>query len=572
MLVELEIRDYAIIEHLRLRLTPGFNVLTGETGAGKSIIVGAVGQLLGERADSETVRGGVERAVIEGVFDTGPAADAIREILEAHGVDEDPVLILTREIHAAGRSVGRVNGRAVPIRALSEIGRLLIDVHGQSENASLQREREHLVLLDRYAGLEDDRLQLAESVRALRQMQAELEGLRSKESDRLRSQDLLRFQVEEISAAQLDVGEQVALVAERTRLANAERLLALAERAYHALRGTDDDEPGGLDGLADALVAIEELAAIDASMAAAVEPLQAAVEAANDAAAQVRVYREGLDFEPQRLEEIEERLGVYAALVRKYGPDVPAVLAHGEDAAVKLGAIEGADARATEIEARLDEERLELGARAGRLSGLRFAAGERLAQEVVVVMDALGMPGSAFEVAIEQRPDPAGVPFGDGRFAVDERGIDQVAFRVSTNPGEPPRRLVQVASGGETARIMLALKSILSGADRIPTLIFDEIDAGIGGRVGAVVGAKLAGLAERHPVLCVTHLPQVAAFGSSHWHVRKAVAQGRTATEVNLLVDDARVEELTAMLGGVGEPARETARQLLADANDTVIA
>jgi DNA repair protein RecN (Recombination protein N) len=566
MLVELEIRDFAIIEHLRLRLQPGFNVLTGETGAGKSIIVGAVGQLLGERADSETVRAGAERALIEGVFEPGSAADAIRELLEAYGVDEDPVLILGREIHAAGRSIGRVNGRTVPIRALGEIGQLLIDVHGQSENASLQREAEHLLLLDRYAGLEEERLELAERVVGLRALEEELAALRIEEAERLRQIEMLRFQATEIDAAELDAAEKQNLLAERKRLANAEKLLSLADRAYRALRGDEDEQAGGLDGLDEALVALEELAEIDDTMASAIEPLQSAVEAAADAAGQLRDYRDGLDFEPQRLGEIEDRLEVYASLERKYGAGVETVIARGEQAAERLAAFEDADQRAAAIEARLDSVRQELGRLADRLSQRRFAAGQGLATEVAAVMSELGMPGSAFEVAVERRADPSGVPIGGERFAIDARGIDRVAFRVSTNPGEPTRRLVQVASGGETARIMLALKSILTGADRIPTLIFDEIDAGIGGRIGAVVGRKLSGLAGGHQVLCVTHLPQVAAFGGCHWHVRKEVVEGRTTTAVRPLEAEERIEELTLMLGGGGEAARDNARQLIVGA------
>ena len=566
MLVELEVRDFAIIEHLRLRLGDGFNVLTGETGAGKSIIIGAVGQLLGERANADTVRAGAKRAIVEGVFEPGGAADAIREVLEEYGIDEDPVLIMSREIHAAGRSTARVNGRAVPVRALAEIGRCLIDVHGQSENVSLKRESTHIELLDRFAGLEKNRLALGERVRHRRSLQSELEALQRDERELARRAGLLSFQVEEIHDAGLSQDEESTLLAERARLAGGERLMDRMERAYDALRGddeTDQPEKGALDQLDIALAALDEVVAIDPALADARDALAGAMESAADAARAVRSAQESFDFSAERLEEVEERLVAYSDLKRKYGPEVSDVLAFGARAGDELAAIVGADARIESLGDEIERTGTDIGRLAGVLSAARQKAGRKLSKAVVKQLESLGMEGSRFETSFARREDPAGVPIDGALYHVDETGVEHVAFLVSANAGEPPKPLAQTASGGETARIMLGLKSILTAADKVPTLIFDEIDAGIGGRIGDVVGRKLWALAEGHQVLCVTHLPQVAVFGDRHAHVRKSVVDGRTATIVENLDEAGRVGEVALMLGGEGETVRRNALHLI---------
>jgi len=565
MLVELAIRDFAIIEDVRLRLTPGFNALTGETGAGKSILVGAVGQLLGDRADTDAVRSGAERAIIEGVFEPGARADRIREVLEVYGIDEDPVLIMCREIHAAGRSTARINGRAVPVRALTEIGQLLIDIHGQSDNASLKREAEHVELLDRFGGLLGERAALGERVARLRAVRRELATLRGDAAELARRAELLRYQVDEITKARLRPDEEEALLAERHRLANAERLATLAERAYLALQG-DEEQTGAGDLLGAGASALAALAEIDASMREHVEALTAAHETAQDVAHAVRSYRERTAFDASGLEAVEERLAAIGELRRKYGGDVAAVLAHAERAALDLSRLEGAEAETEALDAEAEALLAEIGQLGQGLGTRRREAGNRLTAAVEAQLAVLGMADGRFEVALERTPDPDGAAAHGGRWAFGPGGLERVAFLVSANAGEPPRALARVASGGETARLMLALKNILSAADGIPTLIFDEIDAGIGGRIGRVVGEKLWQLTGRHQVLCVTHLPQVAAWGDSHFHVRKAVVAGRTVTAVDRLDEAARVEELSQMLGGAGEAARANAGQLLAEA------
>jgi len=563
MLVELAIRDYAIIDDLRLRLAGGFNVLTGETGAGKSIIVGALGLLLGERAESSAVRAGADRALIEGVFEPGARADALRPILEAYGIDEDPVLIVAREVHAEGRSTGRINGRAVPVRALAELGALIVDVHGQSDNVSLKREAVHIDLLDAYAGIEADRARLAGRVRRWRAAGEELAALQADEAALMRRADLLRFQVDEIGAAALDADEAEALKAERARLANAERLGALADGAWQALKG-DDETPGALDRIDAAARAADDIRSVDPSVADVGEALAAALESLGSAASTLRGYRDRLEADPERLAAVDERLDLIGTLKRKYGADVADVLAFAERAADELAHLSGATARIGALEAERAALLVEIGADAAKLSAARSAAGKRLADAVVVELGDLGMAGSRFDIAQTRRADDAGAPTPDGAFAFDERGVDRVAFQVSTNPGEPLLPLAAVASGGETARIMLALKRILTAADRVPTLVFDEVDAGIGGRIGDVVGRKLWQLGRHHQVLCVTHLPQVAVFGDVHHHVRKTAVDGRTRTVVERLGDADRLGEVTAMLGAASDAGRQNAAELLA--------
>lgn len=602
MLLDLDIRDLAIIDHLSLGLGPGFNVITGETGAGKSIVIDAVGLLLGQRADATVVRAGAGRAVVSGTFDPASARGRVEAILATYGVELEPgeVLILGREVHAAGRSLARVNGRPVPVKALADIGWLLVDIHGQSDAASLMREAEHMGLLDRYARLDGRRGALAAEVAAWREVERELATLAEDEAALKRRAELLSFAVEEIAAASLRAGEEAELLGERVRQANGARLAQLAQQAYAALRGglggeTDGAERGGLDLVELTEASVGDLARIDGEAAGMAERAVAVAEGLRELVADLRAYQEQMDFSPRRLEDVEERLALVAALKRKYNAaDIPALLAHAERAAADLDAIQNADERAEGL--RRERERLQrvIGGLAGQLSTARQAAAERLARAVEGEMGALNLTGGRFAVGFGRREDPAGVAVDapgfapDGRYGCDETGVDRVAFQVSLNPGEPLRPLAKVASGGEAARLMLALKGILSAADQVPTLIFDEIDAGIGGRVGGVVGEKLWGLtrggssvsgsqpgadasqpaleAIEHQVICVTHLPQVAAYGDSHFRVAKSVEQGRTRTVVVALDSGGQVEELAQMLGATTSIVRENALQLLQQA------
>lgn len=563
MLRELEIRDFAIIDCIGYRLLPGLNVLTGETGAGKSIIVDALGLLLGARADSGSVRAGCDRAVVQGVFSLGGVSERLAEVLTEFGVPEDEDLLLSREVHVEGRSTARINGRVVPVRALVEVGRLLVDNHGQGESASLLREAEHLELLDRFAGLVPDRTVMREVVHSLRDLRSELAALTADSEARARRAELLAWQVAEIESARPVPGEDAELASERSRLTNVERLAQLADSAYAALRDAGDGREGALDCLSRAGAALDALIRIDSALAPLAESVSVAIDQLSDLSSRLLDYRDRLEFDAPRLEEIESRLALLGDLRRKYGADLAAVLEYARRAGLELQGLTGGEQRAAELRSRSEALELEVGRLAGRLSLARAEAAARLSAAVVEELAALGMPGSRFEVELEQADSDDGVPVGDHRLAFGPNGVDTVSFRVSANPGEPVRPLVAVSSGGETARIMLGLKSVLQAADRVPVLVFDEIDAGIGGRIGAVVGRRLWLLAANRQVLCVTHLPQVAVFGDVHWHVRKESSDGRTVTVLVRLDAADRVNEIAQMLGTVSPSGRNSAMQLL---------
>ncbi len=568
MLAELSIRDFAIIDAIDLRLAPGFNVLTGETGAGKSILIDAVDLLLGGRADPTFVRTGAEAARIEGLFRLDERTQAlIAPILEREGLEgERPdELWLGREVRREGRSICRVNGRTVSLALLKEIGQNLVDIHGQSEHLSLLRVREHLNLLDRYAGLEGERAELAELVHQLRAVRAELEKLRRDERELARRADLLRFQVEEIESARLEPGEEEALLEERTRLANAEQLAALTSEAYALLYEGSDGASAALDLIGQALRALAALAKIDPTTAEIAQAVEAASIQLDDAARTLRHYQDSIEFNPARLNQVEERLDLIRRLKRKYGDSIPDILAYARQAAAELEGLTYSEERVEAL--RLEEEALlrRIGAKAERLSQARREAALRLAEGIERELTDLRMAGARFAVDIQWVEDENGVPVGERRYAFDATGIDRVEFLVAPNPGEGLKPLVKIASGGETSRLMLALKTVLSRADQTPTLIFDEIDQGIGGRVGVTVGRKLWGIADDHQVLCVTHLPQLAGYGDAHFKVEKQVIGERTVTRVRELDEAGRVEELAQMLGASGQAVQQSARDILAE-------
>lgn len=564
MLTHLTIENFAIIDRIDLELGRGLVAVTGETGAGKSIVIDAVGGVLGSRLGSDVVRTGTEQARIEAIFavrDNEP----LRGILEEISIPlEDDSLILAREIGRSGRSVARVNGRAVPLSLLQRIGRCLVDVHGQGDHLTLLRVSEHLRFLDGYAGLEQRREEVARLAAEIRAVREERQALNRDQRELARQVDLLRFQIEEISAARLRPGEDSELRQERTLLANAERLATAAELARQAL--SEAEGTSAIDRLGTAAVHLAEIGRIDESMADVQQAIDALVDQASELNRRLRRYQEQIEFNPSRLDEIEERLNLIHALQRKYGNTIQDVLAFAEQSRAQLDRLIHREERAAELEQRERQAIAAFVDAALTLSGSRHEAAARLAADVERELDELNMAGARFRVVIAQEPLSDGVPLPDGRtVAFDSTGIDRVEFYIAPNAGEEFKPLVRVVSGGETARLMLALKTILSRADTVPTLIFDEIDAGIGGRTAIVVGQKIAQLARERQIICVTHLSQIAAFADVHVAVSKAAADGRTRTHARILEPDGRVEELAAMIGGQedGTSAREHARELL---------
>lgn len=590
MLCELRIRNFAIIDDLHLNFGPGLNILTGETGAGKSIIIDALGLLLGDRAAAEWVRAGSELAEIEATFQLDPAstlASELASVLEEQGLDDpdNPGWItLSREVRLTGRNVCRVNGRVVNLQTLGEVTTHLVDVHGQGEHLNLLRPKTHIQLLDRYAGLLPLRKEIAARVGELRRVREELRRLRQDARTIAQRVDLLSFQAEEIFQANLRPGEDEELEGERRRLGNAEVLLKLAETAQVILNQGDGELPGAIDLIGEAVGKLERLARIDPDMDPLAAEGQGLLEQLSDLARSVQDYAEALEFNPERLQEVEERVELINSLKRKYGDTIEQILAFGQRAQQELDELGNWEAKTTDLET-LEEKLLrQIGQQADVLSAKRREAGEQMARQIEQELADLRMSRAKFGVAIAQHEVADGAYLPDGRrVSFDATGVDQVEFMVSANPGEPLKPLAKVASGGETARLMLALKSVLTHADATPTLIFDEIDQGIGGRVGAIVGQKLWALTGQlglngdqpntefvqHQVLCITHLPQLAAFGDHHFTVNKRVVEiegsERTNTLVRKLDEAMRIEELMQMLGAHSEAGRQSVEEMLAE-------
>jgi DNA repair protein RecN (Recombination protein N) len=567
MLTEITINDFAIIDELRMSFAPGFNVMTGETGAGKSIILDAVSLLLGGRADSESVRSGAKTALIEGTFElrSKPLRKRVNQILSREGLEgDDPdTLLLSREVRKGGRTICRVNGRTTTVGLLQEIGEGLIDIHGQSEHLTLLKPASHLDLLDRYGGLVEQREAFGRLAKEVAQVRAELHELLSNEEARQQRAEMLAYRAQEIEAADLKPGEDQELADEAKRLANAEQLSALSGEAYRALNMAQEG-PSANDLLTEAALALSRLARIDGTAAELASIAESLSIQAEELSSSLADYQETLEYNPESLQRAEIRLDLINSLKRKYGCEsIEELLSAGEAARQELEAIEGSDERIEELQEQEARLLAEIGDQGAALSRARSEAADRLSKSVEVELADLRMQDARFGVSIEQVDDPQGAIVGDYRVGFDRTGIDQVEFLIAPNLGEPLKPIARIASGGETSRIMLALKTVLTRADQTPTLIFDEIDAGIGGRIGAVVGHKLWSLSSAHQVLVVTHLPQLAGFGDAHFKVDKEVSEKRTVTRVHPLDDESRVDELTSMLGAEAESARQNAEELL---------
>ena len=570
MILELRIENFAIIDHLELSFVPGLIIFTGETGAGKSIIIDAVETLLGGRTDITMIRADANMANVEASFSIPePVRALVSAILEREELLDDPQWItLGRQIRSNGRSAARVNGRSVSSALLKEIGQFLVDVHGQSEHLSLLRVSQHLGLLDSFADIHHTLEAYQAFYKKLLLLRHELAELRLAESEAERRIDILNYQINEIESARLLSNEEEGLRGERNRLANAEGLASLAQEALLVLDEGDPSSPAVTDLLGQAGHALSGLARLDPSQSVLDEQAQELLETLAELVRTLRDYLENIEFNPKRLDQVEERVNLISTLKRKYGkPGVATiqdVLAFAQEAHRQLESITHASERIVELEAEQEKLLRELGKTGEELSRQRHRAAEVLETALETELDSLNMSGGKFKVEFLRRHDPEGVLLEDGRrVAFDANGLDHVEFLVAPNPGEGLKPLVKIASGGETSRLMLAIKNVLARADQVPTLIFDEIDQGIGGRVGSVVGRKLRELARQHQVLCVTHLPQLAAFGEQHLHVQKMIEEGRTSTHVESLAGEKRMLELAQMMGEVSEGTRRSAEELL---------
>jgi DNA repair protein RecN (Recombination protein N) len=566
MLTELNIQNFAIIDKLDLRFGSGLIILTGETGAGKSIILDAVVMLIGGKADTNFVRTDADAALIEGVFQLkGPEKEAVNEVLNREQLMDDPnYVVLSREIRKEGRSVARVNGRTVAVSLLKEIGALVVDIHGQAEHLSLLDSRAHLGLLDRYAEVARPINEYRQTYHALLNLRHELGELRKTQADAKRKTEMLTYQAEEIEAARLKVGEDEELRKERDRLANAESLAQNAQEALAILDEGSPEMPAASDLVGQAAQALAALAKTDSAQNELANQAEVLLDTMSEIVHTLRDYLDEVEFNPKRLDEVEERIDLLFSLTRKYGGSIPAVIAYGQEARKQLETITGAAERIEELE--LEEAKLldKLSKQGGTLSEKRKSSAVKMAKGIETELGDLRMSSAKFKVDFQTKPDPNGIPIENGnRIGFDHNGFDKVEFLIAPNPGEGLKPLVKIASGGETSRLMLGLKNVLAGADEIPSLIFDEIDQGIGGRVGMTVGQKLWNLSRSHQVFCVTHLPQLAVFGDEHYQVQKLIQGNRTLTRVERLDGESRLLELSQMLGEVGEGTLRSAHELL---------
>jgi len=568
MLVELHIRDLGVIDEARLQVAPGLNVLTGETGAGKTMVVDALALLLGERADTGAVRSGRPWALIEGrlaVDEDGQAAAA----LAAAGVeDEEGEVVVARQVLVEGRSRAQLQGRMATAAAIADVVRPLVEVHGQHEFQRLLRPAVQRELLDTFAGdkVLALRAEFGTAWRRLKAVTRELDDLAARARERAREADLLRYQLGEIDDAAVRVGEMAELDAEAERLTNAEALREAAGLAWQLLEGSDD--AAASTALGAAARAVAGPGRHDPRLGGLAERADGLAAEVGDLASSLRAYAESVLVDPERLDVVQGRIALLRDLRRKYGEDEAAVLAFAERATARLAELEGCVLRSEALEAEAGAQRARLADLGANLSARRAEAAAKLAAALQAELTDLAMPHAQVQIAVEQDEDPAGLDVGGRRLGAGDEGLDRVEVRLSANPGMPLRPLARAASGGELSRVMLALRVVLAGVDRTPTLVFDEVDAGVGGRTAAAVGHRLAQLARHHQVLVVTHLPQIAAHADRHFVVDKHSAGGQTSTAVRTLDDGGRVTELSRMLSGMEDSglAQAHAEELLAAA------
>jgi DNA repair protein RecN (Recombination protein N) len=556
VLYELTVKDFGIIEEINWQPAKGLNVITGETGAGKSLVVDAVEALLSGRINEEDIRHGSEEARLEGVFRLpgNSSTELLRGLLSEKGLETgEDTLLIAGDFRRQGRTTPRVNRQAVSRSLLRDISAFLVDIHGQSNHLSLLNQDQHLEFLDVYAHNRDLRHDFGEKAAALSQAERELQRLSQNEQDIARQQELLKFQVEEITRADLQPGEDEALERELVLLTSAEKLKAAAYDVYRAI--FDDDSALGsataVDKVNEALTVLKQIVSTDPALQPHLDNLDGILHGLEELAREVRAYGEELNFDPQRLEEVQSRLELIRTLKRKYGGSIEGVLDYLLKAGEELEGLTYSDERREQLVGDIEKMKSELGVMAAQLSEKRRQASRKLVTAVQKELADLNMPQVLFDVSITQEKSPEGIPLPDGEtYSYTFGGVDDVVFMASTNPGEPLKPLDKIASTGEISRFMLALKSALADADTIPVLIFDEIDIGVGGRSGEVIGKKLWGLAQDHQVICVTHLPQIAAFADAHFTVSKRSTGDRTVSAIDVLKEQERLQELAVMIGG----------------------
>jgi DNA repair protein RecN (Recombination protein N) len=561
MLRELRIKNFAVIDEVALRLGPGLNVLTGETGAGKSIILNALGLLSGARVSSEVIRHGHDEASVEALFDALPPT--IAEKLEGAGIDPDEDLVIRRLLSRSGKNRVYIGGILCPLNLLAEIGMGLVHIYGQHEHQTLLRPETHIGLLDAFGGLIGAVSAMGDKFAQFSSVWQTLKNARDALEERRRERGLLQAQVEEIANARLGENEEEELQAKKNILVHGEKLYQGCCEGQELLYEGERALIAPLGRYANKL---KDLSQIDTALATAAELVQGAVAQLEEANMELRRYAERMHFDPDALEQLEDRLAELQRLKRKYNGRIEDVLRRQQEAEAELQAIDRGESELPELERAFEAARESAWRAAGTLSLERQKAAKRFKRELERELKSLGMPQTVFQVQFLENEEKADEPpFYLGGKRIGARGIDQVEFYFSPNPGEPPKPVARVASGGELSRLMLAIKSLVLSPGDIPTLLFDEVDAGIGGSVAEIVGKRLKKVAAAHQVICVTHLPQIAALADSHHVVQKEISKGHAITSVKELRASERVDEVARMLGGIKitERTRKHAEELV---------
>ncbi|MEN6465683.1 MAG: DNA repair protein RecN [Syntrophaceae bacterium] len=553
MLQELRIRNFAIIDDLQISFSPGLNIMTGETGAGKSIIIGAMSLILGDRTSSEQIRSAEESAVVEALFDVSGNPE-VRAKLDEMDIDYSDGIIIKRVNSRSGKNRTYINGSLSNIAYLSELAGYLVNVCGQHEHQLIMDPRNHIRYLDSFGGLDPEQgsfSQLYETYQDKRSRLCELENLQRNKASQ---EEFIRFQLREIEAANVAPGEDAALLDEKSIKSNARRLTELAGSSYESLY---EGKESVLSGLSQVSAKLKEIQRIDRSFNVSPEEIDSITVTLEDLAITTRDYLKKLSFDPGRLEEIEDRLEQLKTLKRKYGGSLENVLDRKSSLERELAGIVSLDEELDKVKQEISVLKKELTDKALILSGKRKEAAAALQSSIEKEVRELRMADARFDIHFREP--------GEKGPELDQDGIDEIEFRISTNKGQKPKALDRIASGGELSRVMLALKKILAGTGRVDTLVFDEVDSGIGGAVAEVVGAKLAGLAKLHQVICITHLPQIACFGETHFLVSKADENDITTARVKMLTKAERLDEITRMMSGIEitKRAREYAREML---------
>ncbi len=545
MLLELNISNFALIDLLKLEFNKGLNILTGETGAGKSIIIDALGLVLGQRANRDNIRQGKNKSIVEALFQTPPRSESkVKELLNQNGIEmeDDSSLILTREILSAGKSTCRINGRLVTLNLIKQLSEMLIDIHGQHEHQSLLHWETHIDLLDSY-GQKELAKELQDTKAYYKQYkdcQRTLNSLIKDEKEFAREEDLLKFQLEEINQGKLkNIEEDKELEERRRLLTHSEKLFQNTKKSYELLYYGKETQKSIYDQLSEVLNYIETVSMIDPSMEGILEQLKSAFVQIEDAAFEIREYGENIEFHQEELDQIEKRLNSINQLKRKYGESIEEILEYKEILQSKLSKLENKNQEIENLQKKIDKSWKSYREAAQNLSNKRRKIAVLLEKNIIKELKDLGMKKVQFKVDIQISEEFS-----------SEKGIDRIEFMISPNPGQPLLPLARIASGGEIARIMLALKSIFANVDNIDTLIFDEIDTGISGRTAQIVAKKMALLSKDYQIICITHLPQIASMADAHYFIEKEINQNQTTTKVHHLEEKERIRELARMLGG----------------------